>query len=176
MDCTVVNLPVVKADFCAPNTNFGQIDKIYLGNLGQDFTDWTVITEWNTRIDNDAAAADTVIRMLHVIGDKPAAESNSVDFSQGRKIYTEKKHTVNIKIDETDDENYALVQWLEANAGQQIAVWYSAGKYLYGGNSGVAATLNLDDIIPESDEELQTFAGTISFEGPHPDRTVNPLA
>ena len=175
-NCTPVALPEIKADFCSPNLNFGEIDKIYLGNNGNPFTDWSDLNEWNTRIDNADVADATKIRMLHVIGDKPATEKNKVDFSQGRSVYTEPVHTINIRIDETGDENYALIQWLEENAGQTVAMWYQAGKYIYGGNEGIPTTLTLDDIIPESDEELNTFSGSASFEGKHPDRILNPMA
>ena len=127
--CTPVPLPAVKADFCAPDLNFGQIDKIYLGNEGNPFIDWTDLVEWNARLDNVDVADPTKVRFLHVIGDKPAPEKNKVDFSQGRSAYTTPKHTVNIKIDETHDDNYALIKFLEDNAGQTIPIWYQAGKY-----------------------------------------------
>ena len=113
---------------------------------------------------------------LHTVGDKPATEKNKIEFSQNRAVYTTPKHTLNISVDETNDENYALIQWLEENAGQTIAVWYQAGKYLYGGNEGVPALVTLDDIIPVSDEELNTFDGVVEWEGIHPDRVVNPMA
>ena len=175
--CTTVDIPAVVADFCAPNINFGEIDKIYFTNDGAPLTDWNDLAEWNTRLDNaDVTADNTKIRCLHVIGDKPAPERSEIEFSQGRKAYTEADHSINIRVDETGDENYALVQWLEENAGQQLRIWYQAGKYLYGGNTGILALLTLDDIIPESDDELNTFNGTVSWEGKHPDRIVNPMA
>lgn len=175
-NCTPVNLPAVKADFCAPNLNFGEVSKVYLGNAGNPFTDWTDLAEWNTRIDNVDITDATKIRMLHVIGNKPATEKNKIEFSQNRSIYTTPKHTLPVRIDETGDENYDLIQWLETNAGITIPAWYAAGKYLYGGNSGVSSTFTLDDIIPESREELNTFNGQLAWEGNHPDRILNPMA
>lgn len=174
--CNPVALPPVVADFCAPNVNFGEVDKVFLGNAGNDFADWTDLTEWNTRLDNVDIADATKIRTLHTIGSKPATEKNKIDFSQGRSLYTTPKHTLPIKIDETGDENYDLILWTEENAGQTVSLWYQAGKYLYGGNSGISANLTLDDIIPESDEELNTFDGVLSWEGKHPARTLNPMA
>lgn len=175
MDCTPVALPKVKADFCAPDFNFGQISALYLGNSDRtDFANWDVITEWTANLDNTDVTTEK-IKTLHVIGDKPAPERNSIAFSQGREVSTPAKHTVNVKVDETHDDNYALVQWLENNVGQQIKAWYAAGKYLYGGNSGISVTLTLDDVIPESKEELNTFVGAIKWEGSHPDRVVSPL-
>lgn len=174
--CTPVALPAVKADFCAPNLNFGEIDRVYLGNPGNPFTDWSLLAEWDARLDNADIADATKIRMLHVIGDKPAGEKTKIDFSQGRSVYTEGKHSINIKVDETGDENYELIIWLEENAGQTVSLWYQAGKYIYGGNDGISASLTLDDIIPESDEELNTFNGAATWEGNHPERIPNPMA
>lgn len=176
MACNPVALPIVTADFCAPDINFGEVDKIFLGNPGNPFTDWTDLAEWTARLDNADIVDAATIRTLHIIGDKPAPEKNKVDFSQGRSVYTDPKHTLNISIDETGDDNYALIQFLEDNAGQTLQMWYQAGKYLYGGNEGIAAVLTLDDIIPGSTEELNTFKGVASWEGSHPDRILNPMA
>lgn len=176
LTCASVNLPAVKADFCNPNVNFGQIDKIYLGYPSNPMVDWTSLVEWNARLDNTTLADLTKIRYLHVIGDKPAAASNELKISVNRRIYTPKIHTVNIKVDETGSENYALLLWLEANVGQTLAVWYQCGKYLYGGNSGIPCTLTLDDVLPENNQELNTFAGKVVFEGESPARITNPMA
>lgn len=175
--CTPVNLPAARADYCAPDINFGSVDKIYLGNEGNPFTDWTSLAEWTSRIDNtDDGTTVTAIKELHIEGDKPRPERGEVKFSQGRKAYTTPDHTLNITVDETHTDNYALVKWLDANAGQKITVWYQAGKYLYGGNDGISSTLVLDDVIPRSDEELNVFEGEVTWEGNHPDRIVNPMA
>ena len=174
--CVPVNLPKVKADFCAPDLNFGQVTDIWLGYDTNPFDDWTDLEEWTTRVDNATLADLTKIRHLHVIGDKPAAERTKIDFSQNRSTYTVPNHTVNVRVDETHDDNYALVQWLDAHAGQTIRVWYAAGKYIYGGNEGVPANLGLNDVIPESDEELNVFQGAITWQANHPDRILNPMA
>lgn len=174
--CNPEELPAVSSSFCAPDLNFGQISDLYLGNLGNVFTDWSLLSEWTDRLDNSATNDLTKIRHLHGIGDKPAAESNSVSFSKGRKVNTEKNHTINFKIDETNPENYALIQWFENNANQSVLGWYAGGKYIYGGNSGITMTVLLDDVIPESEQELNYFQGVITFEGGTPDRILNPLA
>lgn len=176
MSCTPVKLPKVTADFCAPDINFGEVSRIMLANLGNPMANVEDLAEWTARLDNDDVADETKIKHLYVIGDKPAPESSELALSAGRKVYTDKKHTVNIKVDETGDDNYALIKWLEENVGQTILIWYVAGKYIYGGNSGIEATLTLDDVIPESDEELNTFVGAAKYEGGHPDRHLNPMA
>ena len=174
--CVPVQMPPVTADFCAPVIAFGEINKIYLGNQGNPFTDWTDVAEWTARLDNaDVAAADK-IRTLHVIGDKPAPERTKVEFSQGRSVYTDPKHSINVRVDEVADLNYTFLKWLEDNTSQNLRVWYEAGGYLHGGPEGVSAAFILDHIIPESSEELQSFNGVISWEGSHPLRILSPIA
>ena len=174
--CNETQLPTVVADFCSPNLNFGQIKKIYLGYASNPLADWNDLAEWNTRLDNSTEADLTKIRFLHVIADKPAAEKSEIEFSQNRKAYTTPDHTINLSVDETGNENYALIQFLEDNAGKTVQMWYEAGKYLYGGNSGIPVFISLNDVIPESDEELNTFDGTATWQANHPDRIVNPMA
>ncbi len=174
--CVITPLPAVNFNYCAPSFNFGEIDNIYLGNPNNPFTDWSDLSEWNARIDNADTADQTKIRSLHVVGSKDAGDRTEIDVSKGRKVYTDAANSIAIRIDETTDENYALIKWLEDNAGSTVQLWYQAGKYLYGGNDGLAVNLVLDDIIPESDEELNVFSGTASWDGGHPDRIANPMA
>ena len=176
MACITIKLPAVDSNLCNPVINFGQIERLYLGNAGNPFTDWEDLTEWTARIDNADIVDATAIRELIVIGDKPAPETTELIISAGRKVQTEKKHTLNFRIDETNDLNYAFIQYLEANPGQSYAVWYASGTNLYGGNTGILATITLNDVIPESKDELDTFQGVISFEGGHPERIPNPMA
>ena len=174
--CAGENFVAVAFDFCAPELNFGSIDKIYIGTVGFPMGDWTDLAEWNLRLDNTTLADDTKIRYIHVKGSKALPEKTEVAISLKRKSYTDPKQTVSIAIDETGDVNYALVQWLEANPGKQFAFWYSSGKHLFGGDNGITAVLDLGDEIPESTDELVKYLGTIKWDGVSPERIVNPLA
>lgn len=177
MTCNPVALPAAEADFCAPEIDWGQVEYLYLGNDGEAaFSDWTTVTEWNTRLDNADVADSSKIRTLHVIGDKPATEKNKIDFSLGRSVYTDPKHTLNARTEEVGDLNYALVQFYEENQGQTVRIWWSDGKYLYGGNEGVQANITMEYIVPESKEELKYIQVTVTWEGLSPARTVNPIA
>lgn len=175
-DCVQANLPAISADFCAPNTTFGQVPEIYIGYPNQPFDDVSDLAEWTLRVDNTTLADLTLIRKLHVIGSKPKAASTELEFSQGRKVYTTKKHTLPFKVDETDAVNYAFLQFVDANPGRVYALWFTGGKYLFGGDDGVYCTISLDLVIPENKEELQYFDGVASWEGVTPARIVNPMA
>jgi len=176
MSCVAVELPEVKADLCAPDVNFSEIDKIFLGNANNPLADWSNLTEWNTRLDNSTTGDLTKIRYLHVIGSKPKPEKTKIEFSQNRTLYTTPKHSIPFKVDETGPENYALLKFLEDNAGMVIPVWYQVGKYLYGGPNGVQAKINMDDVIDESSDVLQIFEGLVEWEDKHPLRITNPMA
>jgi hypothetical protein len=64
----------------------------------------------------------------------------------------------------------------ELECGTNFLVWYVAGKYIYGGNDGIEASFKLNDIIPEDNQELNTFNGTITWDAKfHPERINNPL-
>jgi hypothetical protein len=92
-----------------------------------------------------------------------------------RKVTGPKKHSINIKVDETGELNYEFLRQLEC--GGVFLIWYQAGKYLYGGNEGIQATIALDDVIPEGTQELNTFTGTVEWEAKHhPERVLNPMA
>ena len=176
--CTAFVLPIAKHDFCAPEINFGRIDKIYFASDGASsaFTDFSDLAEWTARLDNVDVADVTKIRFLGVIGNKPLPENTEISYSLGRTTFTTNKHTLAVRVDETHDDNYALVKWLEANKGQVLRVWYASAKYLYGGNEGILATLSLNDFIPEGDTELNEFQGSVLWEGDTPDRTLNILS
>jgi len=174
MSCTVVEVPKAKADDCNPDINFAQVTRVYVGNSGNPFTDWTSLAEWTPRLDQAAAGADK-IRTFNVIGSKPKPDRPKVAFSRKRTAYGDPKHSLPFKVDETHPDNYAFLKFLEDHPGQRNAVWYEIGKYLYGGNAGVDGLIILDDTASENDEELNVFEGEITWEGKHPDRIVNPL-
>jgi hypothetical protein len=165
-------LPQLTFDICAPDTNYGQIERLFIRNVGAGgLLDWTVLTEWNTYLSNTSLLT-TAIRYLYVIGSKAAPDQQVIDISLQRKVYGPKKHVVNIRIDETAELNYEFLRTLECNG--TYLVWYTAGKYMYGGNDGIEASLNINDIIPESTQELNVFEGTIEWEYQfHPEREDN---
>lgn len=167
------SLPEVDFSYCAPVLNPGGITRFYLTNDGYPLTDWTSLAEWNTRLSNDSTDADA-IRTLVVLGDKPAPEKTEIEISDDRKVYIRKKHTINFRIDEVSDDNYAMVRQLEC--GGQFLGWYKGGDYLYGGNDGIKMSITLDDIHPESNQELNTLTGMATWEAKfHPERINDPL-
>lgn len=172
-DCSST-LPAASFDVCAPETHFGQVKKVYIGNDGNPFADWTNPAEWAARIDNASSAADA-IRELTVIGSLPRAESSEKKISGGRTVKGKKTRTLSIKIDETNATNYELLRTLEC--GLSYRVWYATDDHIYGGNDGILMTLNVDEVIPENEEDYILFEGEGKwFSQFAPERTDNIIA
>ena len=164
---------------CPADCTVSQITKIYITKPdATPFTDWTVPTEWETRIANTDPTEPTgdEIRILTVIGDKPAPSSNVIDISGGRKYTTNKNHTIPFDIDETNDVNYEAMRMLQC--GGQFRIWYETlGGKLYGGDEGILATVDISDILARGVNEIEKLTGTLSWDKKFdPERTDSPIA
>lgn len=166
-------LPPVDFDYCDPNVDFGEIERIYVTARGAGLSDWTDATEWATRLDN-TTEDNAKIRTLYVRGDQPPAESNEVEISLCRLVHSEKDFTINLDIDETSVTNNDLMRYLEC--GDLYTAWYAAGQYLYGGTDGIEVNINLNNNITRGCNELNLISGTVKWQAKHhPEKIVNPL-
>lgn len=169
-------LPPVNFSSCAPTILESEIVRIFVARAtAAAFTDAGSATEWNTRISQTDIEDPDTIRVLTVIGDKPAATSTPRDISNGRQVTPFKEHTVNVTIDDATQENYEFMRNLEC--GGQVKVWYeTAGGKLYGGNTGIEkARLDLNQVLASGDE-IETIQGTVTWRNKHhPERTDSPI-
>lgn len=167
-------LPAVEFDLCNPKFAFGQVSDVFITNIGNPLADETDPAEWQDRLDLAQSDPAKIIRLLG-IGDKPVAESQETPASYGRTAYGPKNHTVNFRIDEVSDTNYEMMRKFECN--KTVLMWYKTfeGK-IYGGKSGIKATLKFDHVIPENASELEQLTGTLKWQSKfHPCRTDWPL-
>lgn len=168
---------------CAPDWNEGGIPEIYLTNIGYPLIategdDIGIRAEFLSRISNTSLNANA-IRKLTTLGDKPAPTKTEINMSKNRKIVTGKEHVVNFVIDETSLTNYNFLRTLEC--GLTYLAWYVNGKYMNGGADafidGIEVSITIDDIIPQSNKELNTYVGTMSWSSKiSPTKMLNPLA
>lgn len=168
-------LPVASFNICSPETNFGQIAKIYIANDGYPLTDENSLSEWQTRANLVATDASRILE-ISVIGDKPLAGTNEVPISRGRTTNGPKDHSINFKIDETNDANYELMRKFEC--GKTMRIWYETLEgLLYGGATGILASITIGEVIPEGTGDLITFQGTAKWKSKFsPCRTTSPMA
>ena len=166
-------LPELLVSECNPTVDFGEIGYIYITNINYPLTDFSDLSEWNTRLSNDSTDVDA-IRYLYVAGDKPPAEANESTISLCRKVYSEKNHTVNFDLDESNVTNYDAMRQFQC--GGTYLVWYATPNYLYGGNGGIEAEINIDHNLTRGCTELNVFPGTLKWQDKdYPESIANPL-
>lgn len=163
--CSTV-LPAVHADLCDDQAYYGQISRLLFTRLGDDLTDWTDDTEWATRINNSTALpappALAPIRDLFGIGSIADPERPSIALSRNRTKYGNPSFTLVFNVDDTGDTNWAFLQGLPVG-GQTYAVWFATEERMWGGNTGIEATIVADYNIPESSEELIKIKLTVTW-------------
>jgi len=160
-DCTS-NLPTFDFSLCSPDFKAAQISKVFFTSIGNPMINWASAAEWDSRIDNDSSSASN-IRALMGIGDLPAPASTEKEGSLGRVTFGKKTFTLNFKVDETNVENHDSFRLMQC-AGGNYLVWFETRDHLlFGDNSGISASIKVDQIIPESFDEYITYQLTITW-------------
>lgn len=180
-NCDEAQLPSVNFDDCSPELNESEIEWIAVAKSdAADFTDVEDVTEWEARIAQTAAETppdpDDTIRMLRVIGDKPAPEVQTREVSGGRTVQTAKNHTLNVEVDETNATNYEFARSTGCNPTYKL--WYvTKAGLVYGGICGLKANLVLNLIQNRGDGEIEKYIGTVTWDDKvDPPRANFPLA
>ena len=169
-------VPVFLFDDCAPVVQGGEIQKIWLAQVGNPFTDIESATEWTTRI----GAADGVATKLtkwHVIGDKPKPTDTIKDISLGRKVVLSTEHVINATVDEVNAVNHAAFSKIH-QCGGTFLIWYeTSGGLVFGGNAGIKVSIAPGMVIPRAkgDSIVWELSITWSKRGTEP-FTVSPIA
>src|SRR5690606_16587416 len=167
-NCEDQQLPTVNFDDCSPELNESEIEWIAVSRSdAEDFTDVEDVDEWTARINQAAAtpapSPDNSIRMLRVIGDKPAPEITNRTVSGGRIVQTAKNHTLNIEVDETNSLNYEFARSTGCNATYKL--WYiTKAGLVYGGTCGLSAQLILNLVQARGDGEIELYQGTVTWQ------------
>ena len=161
-------------NYCDANTNHGEADLVFIASQdAADLVNSEDLAEWLTRIDNTGVDTDD-IRKLHFIGEKPAPDANYENLGGGNQKTKEVMHTLTGKIVETGDENYQAMRKFQC--GGKYKIWWTVGKYLYGGNTGVLARVSMRLVSPLERTENEYFMTEISWdENQDPNRVDNPF-
>lgn len=180
-NCDEQNLPSVNFDDCSPENNLSEIEWLIVGKSdAADFADIEDLSEWTPRITQNAGDPapdpDNTLRMIRVIGDKPAPEIQTRLVSGNRTIQTGKTHTLNIEIDETNAVNYEFARTTACNATYKT--WYVTREGLiYGGICGAKAQMVLNLIQARGAGEIEKYVGTVTWTDKlDPPRANFPLA
>lgn len=154
--CTTEVLPETDFNFCAPEIDLSEIQRVFIAKVGAaPFDDWTQAGEWNTRMSETDTTIDA-IRPFTVIGDKPIPTKQVKDISGGRKRNTRKDHVVNFTVDDVSDANHAFLQAVEN--GKNFRMWYeTAGGKMFGGNSGILCEVSGDMALNRGNGEIAGY-------------------
>ena len=178
--CTTT-LPQAKADLCTLNLHTGPIDRIMFtrAETTDALTDVSDDAEWTTRLSNTTALAASgtaaAIRYLYVIGEWPLPERTALEMSLDREAQSIPKHTITVDIDDTGDTNAALLASLQ-NTTQFYKVWIESASQLYGGNSGIEASVTfMGRVIPRGRTEKHIIQAVITYKGVMPAPIATPL-
>lgn len=178
MACTAT-LPVISTDLCNPTVRSAQITKIFwtLAGDDHDLTSAADDAEWATRLSDSTVYSGTPpakIRTLPVIGSLPLPSVSPLEISLGRKHYPTPDRTLSFKIDDLSLTNIAAVN--DVTNGNTYKIWFLAGGLLWGGNSGIDVTMQIDIEIPEGRGEIITGSGQCTWLADAlPDPIVDPF-
>jgi len=155
-------LPDTSFDDCNPNIGFGEIEAIYVQAANADpLVDWEIDTEWLAAM-GLAVSDSNAMRRFDVIADLPAAAADEVIISKGRKVYSPATHTINLDIDDISPENYEFARVTSCNL--QFIVRFATKQWMYGGNDGILAMMNLRPVIERGQKSINKISGTITWD------------
>ncbi len=169
-----IALPATKFNICTPEGSFGQISELFITNIGYPLTDENSAAEWLARMALPGNDPAKIFRIL-VIGDKPASESNEVEMSYGRVINGTENHSLNVRVDEVNQENYDFARAFDCN--KRVKMWYKTyNGDAYGGPTGVDVSVKFKHVIPEGTSDLQTLVANPKWKAKiQPCRFIHPL-
>lgn len=149
--CGAQVLPVVSFDDCLPQLNSSEIEDLFLAKAtAAAFTDWTDPEEWADRL-AQTGVTGTEIRRLTGIGDKPAPADTEKTVSKQRNVVTDRTHTLNFTIDDTNNTNYEAARQMQCG-GKYLAWYKTRGMKQYGGNAGILVTVKSVVVLGRGDE------------------------
>lgn len=169
-----IALPATKFNICTPEGSFGQISELFITNIGYPLVDENSAAEWLARMALPGNDPAKIFRIL-VIGDKPASESNEVEMSYGRVINGTENHSLNVRVDEVNQENYDFARAFDCN--KRVKMWYKTyNGDAYGGPNGVDVSIKFKHVIPEGTSDLQTLVANPKWKAKiQPCRFIHPL-
>jgi hypothetical protein len=155
-------LPETSWSLCNPEVNYGEIDAIFVTNIGNPLTNENDPSEWANRMSlplNDPTRIDE----WHVMAEKPAAESSELKISRDITVVGQKTHNLTGEVYQTNNTNYNAMRQYEC--AKKVLFWYrTAGGKLYGGATGIEGSFIINHIIPKSRKELQVFSFSLKWE------------
>ena len=171
VDCSSIALSPSFSE-CAPETNVGEITKLYLQALdGACFDDVEDLAEWTA----DLASGDVV--EFTVWGEMPEGEETEIPISGDRIAKGRTTFVLNLEVDETNNTNYEIARTLSGCTVKYNVWWETAGGKIYGGDCGVEATVMAKFITPKERTEIEKILINVKWRDRFlPERADSPMA
>lgn len=175
----------VAGNVCAQQLASGQLTQfLFTGADGAALTDWNSATEWNSRISNTAVYSSTSpkpIRQLYVKGSKAAASPTKIELGGGYDGYATAENTYTFVAYDVSTQMQAVIAYIQANPAFVWKCWFVTGAetatpYVWGGNSGVSATITASLIMPEGRADFVNYQFTVTYSGVDPSGIPKPFA
>lgn len=155
-------LPETSWSLCNPEVNYGEIDAIFVTNIGQVLDNENDPAEWAQRLALDLDDPERIDE-FHVVAEKTAAESTELKISRDITVVGQKSHSITGEIFQTNNINYNAMRQYEC--AKKVLFWYrTAGGKLYGGAEGIEGSFIINHVIPKSRKELTFFAFSLKWE------------
>lgn len=157
----VTTLPAVSFDDGCPSIHRGQVYKIYTtrATAVDELTLVTDLTEWTTRIDEDAAvSADNVacaIREWSGIGSWSEGEVTDIDIPLDGTYSLTGNKVLSFKVYDLTAINSAAFVAMRAARSFKTKLWSAQDSTIWGGDAGIDGFMRADLIVPEGRAELQ---------------------
>lgn len=166
-------VPVIVQDECDPIVDISEVNKLYMTNLDYGLTDWTDLSEWTTRIDNDGTDVND-IREWWVSGELGEPERNVVEIDNDRDVSSEMAFTMMLEVFDVPTDTYDAMRFLQC--GGRKLIWFAAGDYLYGGTDGIEADVIAHYEITKGNKEINKIVLQVKWDSMHhPERITNPM-
>lgn len=169
------DLPVITVTNCEEIGN-ELIDTVYIADIdAAAFTNVAQAGEWTTRLSQSATTANTIRAFKVHKGQKPFVEPTIVTSNSGKR-WTRRSPK---NIEGTDDNaSVSNHEWhRKMNCKREVKIWFGAGKYIYGGNSGIQASfISTHGIIDNGDRPAEGWNWRCDWEAAcEPEKAIRPI-
>lgn len=161
---------------CEPEVNLSEIEFLIVGNTTTaPISDLSSVAEWSSRLSNTSTDDPNALRIIRVVGDKPAPTDQDQIISGGRTVTVSKTHVINADVDETNQTNWDAARKLQCSGQKRL--WYvTRSGHVFGGNEGIAASLKINDLLNRGEGEYQRLQIVATWQSKFmPERAVWPL-
>lgn len=180
VECATGNLGAIEEidPNCPPEQTLSEINFLEWMHptLGVAPTDWSLLLDWTTVIDN-TDATDVKVKRMPVIGDKPVEERVDIQQTGGRVTKGQGTYTLNITMPYVTPLLRDYLRKLQCNKMLPV-IWYEdRGGNMYGQNDGIqTSTFEVSFPQDRGDDAYNRAELIIKWKAQtDPDRIESPL-